>query len=39
MVRHYRNRGIEGRIGEERRLKYSEDGNNEERGMIEGGNR
>jgi len=39
MVRHYGNRRIRGRIGEERRLKYSEDGNNGERRMIEGGNR
>jgi len=39
MVRHYRNRRIGGRIGEGRRLKYNEDGNNGERRMIEGGNR
>jgi len=35
MTRYCRNRGIEDKIGEGRRLEYREDDNNEERRIIE----
>ena len=38
LARNYKNRGIEDRIREERRLEY-ENGNNRQKLMIKGGNR